>query len=113
MQQEAQILLLLSWNDTEEVGIYTGKVFEYLNAKRPILALGHTDGGILKELLDQTQAGVHISNVEELKEYIIKAYHEYKESGMVQYRGIDAEIMKYSHREMARKFGEVLDKISK
>jgi len=40
------------------------------------------------------------------------AYHEYKERGAVQYRGIEAEVMKYSHREMARRFAEVLDAVT-
>lgn len=111
IQQEAQILLLLTWNDPAEKGVYTGKVFEYLNAKRPILSMGTTDGGVVRELLDQTQAGVQVSNVEELKEYLIKAYREYKENGTVHYRGIDMEITKYSHVEMARKYVEVLEEI--
>ena len=110
-QRKAQILLLLTWNDPEEKGVYTGKLFDYLAARRPILSLGYTDGGVVKELLNQTQAGAHISNEEDLKDYLIKTYREYKERGEVQYHGIDIEVMKYSHREMARKFAEVLDKL--
>lgn len=111
-QRESQILLLLTWNDPAEKGVYTGKLFDYLAARRPILSLGYTEGGVVKELLDQTQAGVHCSNEAELREYLLKAYQEYKELGAVQYRGIEAEVMKYSHREMARKFAEVLDEIT-
>jgi len=111
-QQRAQLLLLLTWNNPAEEGVYTGKLFEYLAAHRPILSLGYTDGGVVKELLDQTQAGVHCSNEAELREYLFKAYQEYKELGAVQYRGIEAEVMKYSHREMARKFAEVLEEVT-
>jgi len=111
-QCKAQLLLLLTWNDPAEKGVYTGKLFDYLAARRPILSLGYTDGGVVKELLDQTQAGVHCSNEAELREYLLKAYREYKELGAVQYRGIEAEVMKYSHREMARKFAEVLEEVA-
>lgn len=76
-----------------------------------LLVMGYTNGGVVKELLDQTQAGVHCSNEAELREYLLKAYQEYKELGAVQYHGIEAEVMKYSHREMARKFAEVLDEV--
>lgn len=110
-QRKAQILLLLTWNNTQEKGVYTGKLFDYLAARRPILSLGYTGGGVIKELLDQTQAGVHCSNEAELKDYLIKAYREYKEQGAVQYRGITAEVMKYSHRKMARKFADVLEDV--
>ncbi|MDH7511201.1 MAG: glycosyltransferase [Methanolinea sp.] len=111
-QREAQILLLLTWNDPEEKGVYTGKLFDYLAARRPILSLGYTGGGVVKELLDQTHAGVHCSNEAELREYLLRAYREYRELGAVQYHGIGEEIMKYSHVEMARKFAEVLDAVT-
>jgi glycosyltransferase involved in cell wall biosynthesis len=111
-QRKAHLLLLLTWNNPEEQGVYTGKLFEYLAARRPILSLGYTEGGVIKELLAETQAGVHVRNNEEIREVIIKAYREYKDFGEVLYRGIDQEVMKYSHQEMARKFGEVLDTVS-
>jgi glycosyltransferase involved in cell wall biosynthesis len=111
-QREAQILLLLTWNDPNEKGVYTGKLFDYLAARRPILSIGYTDGGVVKELLDQTKAGVHCSTEEELREYLLNAYREYKELGAVQYHGIEEEIMKYSHVEMARKFAAVLDEVT-
>jgi hypothetical protein len=110
-QRESQILLLLTWNDPSERGVYTGKLFDYLAARRPILSLGYTDGGVVKELLDQTKAGVHCATEEELRDYLLQAYHEYKELGAVQYHGIEEEIMKYSHVEMARKFAEVLEMV--
>ena len=110
-QRESQILLLLTWNDPSERGVYTGKLFDYLAARRPILSLGYTDGGVVKELLNQTKAGVHCATEEELRHYLIQAYREYKELGAVQYHGIEKEIMKYSHVEMARKFAEVLEMV--
>jgi hypothetical protein len=112
-QRKSQMLLLLTWDNSKEDGVYTGKLFEYLAARRPILSLGYTGGGVIKDLLMQTQAGVHVGNIEELKDAVLTAYHEFKESGAVQYRGIDAEVMKYSHKEMARNFAQVLDTVIK
>ncbi len=107
-QRKSQILLLLTWNDPHEKGIYTGKVFEYLAAKRPILALG-LNGGDVIDLIQQTNVGVFASSVAEVKETLLKWYYEYKSSGVVDYSGIQSEINKYSHREMVKKFAEVLD----
>jgi hypothetical protein len=111
-QRESQVLLLLSWNDPEQKGVYTGKVFDYLAARRPILSIG-LKGSVVNDLLDQTRAGLNASTDEEIKECIMHLYREYLEIGSVRYSGISTEIEKYSHREMAKKFAKVLDEISK
>jgi glycosyltransferase involved in cell wall biosynthesis len=56
-QQSAQVLLLLVNDSPNAKGIVTGKVFEYLAAKRPILAVGPV-GGDLDNLLKETDAGI-------------------------------------------------------
>jgi hypothetical protein len=108
-QRESQILLLLTWNDPREKGIYTGKVFDYLAAKRPILALG-LNGGIVSDLIKQTNTGFFASSIEEIKEILIKWYLEYKLCGIIKYCGVESEVNKYNQREMVRKFAEVFDK---
>ena len=44
VQQGADVLLLMQWNDPREQGNLPGKLFEYLGARRPILGLGLEDG---------------------------------------------------------------------
>ncbi len=44
IQQAADVLLLLQWNDPKEQGNVPAKLFEYLAARRPILGLGIDDG---------------------------------------------------------------------
>lgn len=44
VQQQADVLLLMQWNDPREQGNLPGKLFEYLGARRPILGLGLEDG---------------------------------------------------------------------
>jgi glycosyltransferase involved in cell wall biosynthesis len=46
IQREADILLLLRWNDPSEAGVVPGKVFEYAGARRPILSLGYPEGAV-------------------------------------------------------------------
>ncbi len=108
-QRESQLLLLLSWTDPREKGVYTGKVFEYLAAKRPILALGGPADGVIPQLMRTTKAGVHVNDFQTLEKILLDYYREFQETGRVMYHGIDEEINKYSHIEMARKFAEVLN----
>jgi glycosyltransferase involved in cell wall biosynthesis len=60
-QSEADILLLLLWTDPAERGIYTGKLFEYIGAHRPILAVGGADC-VAAELIRSRNAGVVMSD---------------------------------------------------
>jgi hypothetical protein len=87
------------------------KIFEYLAARRPIIAVGGPKG-VVSELLDKTKAGVHISSLEELKMVLMKYYDEYKTTGAVAYHGMEEEIDKYSHRQMAKKFADVIERVA-
>jgi hypothetical protein len=109
-QRQSQLLLLLNWDNPREKGVYTGKLFEYLAAKRPILAVGGPKG-VVSDLLEETGAGVHTSELDTLKSILIRYYREYMQTGLVQYHGDWQQVNKYSHPEMAKKFAEVLDSI--
>ena len=108
-QRESQLLLLLDWDDPQEKGVYLGKTFEYLGAKRPILATGGSEDSVIAELLTETRAGLHAPDIEDAKEALKELYQEYKLKGAVAYKGEEAKINRYSHREMAGKFAEILD----
>jgi glycosyltransferase involved in cell wall biosynthesis len=111
LQRQSHLLLLLTWDNPEERGVYTGKIFDYLAARRPILSVG-ISGGVIDELLDTTNAGVHGAGKDKIKGEIRKFYDEFKRSGSVEYRGIEREIQKFSHKEMAKQFAVVLDQIT-
>ncbi|HOV81912.1 MAG TPA: glycosyltransferase [Methanothrix sp.] len=109
-QRESQLLLLLLWNNPQERGVYTGKVFEYLAAGRPIIALGGSEESVVKDLLNETQAGHYTSSLEDLEAVLSKYYLEYMGTGAVPPTKKSAA-SRYSHLEMARKFAGVLDKV--
>ncbi len=94
-QRESQLLLFIKWNDPKERGYYSAKIFEYLAARRPILAIGGHDD-VASELLRETNAGVGASTPQELTG-MLKVFYD--------------EIIKYSLKETARKFTGVLDGI--
>jgi glycosyltransferase involved in cell wall biosynthesis len=110
-QRTSQLLLLTRWNDPKEAGVYTGKVFEYLGARRPIIALGGPPG-VVPDLLNETNAGVHVTSQAQLRAFLIEAYAEFQRSGYVNYAGDEIAINRYTHQEMARKFALVLDTLT-
>jgi glycosyltransferase involved in cell wall biosynthesis len=57
LQSRADILLHLQWNDPRESGTISGKLFEYLGARRPVLGLGY-DRGEVAALLAEHGRGV-------------------------------------------------------
>ena len=62
-------------------------------------------------MLNQTQAGITVSSDEEIKDQILTLYREYTEKGFVSYSGVSSEIERFSHREMAKQFADVLEEI--
>jgi len=110
-QRESQLLLLLKWNDPGQTGVYSGKIFEYLAAKRPVLAVGGFPD-VVDDLLSKTRAGVSAQTKEDVKAALLRLYREYKSNGAISYSGDEAEINKYSHRETAKRFASILDSVN-
>jgi glycosyltransferase involved in cell wall biosynthesis len=61
LQMNADILLLLQWNDPKEQGNVPGKLFEYLAARRPVLGLGLEDG-VPARILKERNAGIVVND---------------------------------------------------
>ena len=107
-QRESQVLFNPKWDDPQDPGIHSMKIFEYLAARRPILATGKYKD-VVDELLEETGAGICAQNVEDVMQVLEKAYHEYRLKGEVAWMGDESRINNYSRREMAKKYSEILD----
>ena len=106
-QRESQLLLQLGWADTRETGQHTGKLFEYLGTRRPILAVGGVRG-VMTELLQQTGAGVHALSAADLCQFLAASYRQFEHQGLVAYGGNPGTVEQYTQREMARKMSAVI-----
>jgi hypothetical protein len=71
LQRAADVLLLLLWNDPRERGVYTGKLFEYLGARRPILGIGPADN-VAADLIRERQAGMVSADPDEIAGQLIR-----------------------------------------
>ncbi|WP_437395581.1 glycosyltransferase [Flagellimonas lutimaris] len=83
-QQKSQLLLLLEIDSEETIGIIPGKLFEYLNAKRPILAIG-PKGWEAGAMVEKHKAGntcLH-DNIPALKNVLLDAFHQYQKGSLL------------------------------
>lgn len=110
-QRESQILLLLLWDHPEDKNICPAKIFDYFGSKRPILAIGGSSG-FVKDIFDETNVGIFAISIDEIKNFLVNSYNEWKRNSQVAYHAKISSINKYSHREMAKKFSEVLNEIT-
>lgn len=108
-QKSSQLLLLLINNSGNAAGILTGKFFEYLAAKRPILGFGPS-GGDAAEVLNETGAGVMIDfdDVENSKVRIASFYQQYQNNSL----RIDSKsIEQYSRKSLTGELAKVLNNL--
>jgi glycosyltransferase involved in cell wall biosynthesis len=108
-QQKAQVLLLLIPNVKKCKGILTGKLFEYLSAKRPILAIGPEDGD-LADVIEDTNAGVIVDfdNDDKLSSEILKLYHQYKKGNL---EVNSKNTNKYHRKELTKKVAFIINSL--
>jgi len=111
LMQRSQILLLLVNNSPNASGILTGKVFEYLAAKRPILAIAPS-GGDLDNLLTATGSGMVASfaNSQAIKDSVQLLWYQYKLSLTDQTTG---NIDEYSREHLTKRLAQLISNLTK
>ena len=108
-QASSQVLLLSINHVPSAKGIITGKIFEYLQAKRPILGIGPEDGDAAA-ILKKTNAGniVGFNNKVELKTAVLKLYKDFKEEKLF-VKSINIE--QFHRKNITRQLAQVIKKI--
>ena len=109
-QLGSDVLLLISWDNEKEKMFIPGKIYEYFALGKPVLSIGYKEGS-LKDLIDKTKVGYHVSDLESTKEVLLKFYGEFIENGAVEFNS-DINIEEYSMENMARKFADLLNELN-
>ena len=91
-------------------GWMTSKIYEYLVARRPILAFPR-DGTSIEKLLNETRAGVCCTTIDEIAFQLLKWYNEWKKTGDILWDGDVDKIMKFTRKEQAKQTVFVFEEV--
>lgn len=106
LQHASQLLLLIEIDSEETKGIIPGKLFEYMVANRPILAVGPMEADIEK-IVKETNTGKFFkySEKEALKEFILSCYKAFKSGELKTY---PIGLQKYSRKALTGELAKLL-----
>jgi glycosyltransferase involved in cell wall biosynthesis len=109
-QQSAAVLLLLINNSDDARGRLTGKIFEYLAAGRPVIAIGPADGEAAM-LLESTGAGKTASydDKKEMATIIERFFNDFINENL---HNIKTDTRAFSRQELSRKMAGLLEMLT-
>lgn len=102
--------MLLYFTHLETKGVYSGKIFEYLGANKPIM-ISPGDNDILDELINQTQSGKSCSSTEEVSSFIENLYFNWENRGKKYYTPKRSIIESYSYKNKTKELISFLNSL--
>ncbi len=110
-QLESDLLLLIISNCPESKSILTGKLFEYIGAKKPILAL--VPDGEAKDLIVREGLGVAVEpeDIDGVKNAIFEFYKKWKQNSL-KLEGNDCVFKKYEMKALTKKLVDAIEENS-
>ncbi|AWH75384.1 glycosyl transferase family 1 [Dokdonia sp. Dokd-P16] len=104
LQGQANALLLIEINAEKTKGIIAGKLFEYLSAQRPIVAIG-PQGADIGTIIEKTATGSFVDYSQEKKlKTVIKALF----TGGYKYASNENEVANYHRRELTAQLSNLI-----
>lgn len=110
--QEAKLIqsksnILLNFSYTGKKGIMSGKIFEYLAIKKPILLISNNKD-VMENLINSTNSGEVCSSPIEIEETILSWYKEWELSGLIKYTPNKVEVNKYTYKVQTKSLYDFL-----
>ncbi|HEY8548390.1 MAG TPA: glycosyltransferase [Vicinamibacterales bacterium] len=110
-QRRASVLVALGTPNPAHAGDVTSKVFEYLQAQRPVLAFAPRDGS-LDRLLADTAGGQVVTSSAEAASALLHWLRQWREQGRPSWTGRPERIARYDRRVLTGEFARLLDRVA-
>ena len=109
---DSALLLFVVPSSRNNKLIITGKLFEYLASGRPILSVGPTGGDAAAVLGDTGRDGmIDYNDKENMKQCLLRHYHEWKQRGGKPGRLENSRLEKYSRQASAHKMAGIMHEL--
>lgn len=120
LQKQADIFLVLSWNTKHDQGILTGKFYEALQHRKPIIALvnGNMPQSELKELIEQYHLGICYENASkvssqlQLLEYIEKQIAKKQNNEELDYKPNESVFGQFNYMDITKQLEQIIIKMT-
>ena len=111
--------MLTVWNRSDSKGIISGKYYELLALKRPILAeiTGDIPNAEVVKMIKETNAGycyeecISNGDTNELEQQIMLWYNEKMTTGIVECRQNAEIVARYNYRNLAAKLNDIISEV--
>lgn len=125
LQKSSNLLVVLSWNDSSNKGVLTGKFLEYLMMNKTILAIvsGNTPNSAIKQVVNETSTGFcfeeaikNIDQQKKLEEFILNEYLKAlskKNLSQVYDKRNATAIEKYNYSSIAESFYAIMKNVQR
>ncbi len=108
IQQNSDILVALAWNEPNSLGILSGKFFEYMASKKPVISLvtGSLPDAEITTMVRKLRLGIACEEFskeedeKELKRYIILQHHRKKSGEQFMFDADSAELEKFDYSNL-------------
>lgn len=112
-QLKADVLVMIEGTGRGANAFYTGKIFEYMNTGRPVLAILPQEGAAAG-LVRESKIGIvaHTDNVEAIKSNI-KNYYDAWLEGKLDFEPDRSVIDKFERKELTKELARVFDTVYK
>lgn len=98
-------------SDSGPKGIMSTKLFEAMAVEKPLLCV-RSDESFLEETIERTKTGIAARTAEEVYDFLLHYYMEWKEKGYTSIRVNRAEVEKFSRKKQAEQFMELFTELN-
>ena len=118
LQDSSMFLVLASWEfKAEPVGGLTGKVYEYMTAGKPIIALidGDIPGTELTDIIRRGKLGFAYNEVDYktdfdgLRAYLLEQYQRYKSGESIEFSPEEAVLAQFDYRNLTKRLISLIE----